>query len=79
MFSSDPPPWIALIAPADKIQVVKMKEAAAKQRVQYTTKKCPKWAVEFSPLQFCNNICFLKSEQTKLCKAGVWDPALRFC
>lgn len=79
MFSSDPPPLTALIAPAGKIQVVKMKESAAKQKVQYMTKKCHQRSGWVSTMQFCNNIYFLKSEQTKLCKASVWDPALCFC
>lgn len=32
MFALDPPPLIVLIAPGDKIQVVKMKKPAANRR-----------------------------------------------
>lgn len=54
MFSSDPLPLIALIAPAVKMQVVKMKEPAANRRAQCMSGKRHCWisekGVEFKPL-----------------------------
>jgi len=83
VFTLDLPPLIALIALADKIQVVKRKEPAANRRSSTgpgnVTARFLNKRLSFYHCDSGNNIHFLKkSERRQTCKAGVWDTPLLF-